>query len=352
MLYRTKNPHGGDVYEDNVILDFSSNTNPCGTPNGVLDAIRRVLPELYHYPDPYCRELRRAIAAAEGLPEEYILCGNGAAELIYAYCEAIKAKTAVEFAPTFSEYSLGLERTGCRVKRYPLCEENSFDPDGGFPDFLNSTGPEAVFLCNPNNPTGRLIPGDILEEVLDFCHRTGAGLFLDETFLALSDDGISMKGFLSDHPELFILKAFTKSYGMAGVRLGYCLCADGELLEKLSGCTQPWNVSLPAQAAGVAALKEERFLEEAKAMIPAERCYLQKELEALGFTVFDSKANYLLFRGSPGLDQALRKYGIAIRNCDNYPGLGPGYYRIAVRLHGENERLVAAVRNVCGKEPS
>jgi threonine-phosphate decarboxylase len=352
LLYRTKNPHGGDVYEENIILDFSSNTNPCGTPQGVLDAISRTLPELYHYPDPYCRELVRAIAAYEEIPEESILCGNGAAELIYAYCEAIRAESAVELAPTFSEYSLGLERTGCKVERYVLREENSFDPDSGFLEFLSSIRPDVVFLCNPNNPTGRLLPKEMMKQILDFCHKTKARLFLDETFLELSDDGVSMKGFLQDYPELFILKAFTKSYGMAGVRLGYCLCADAELLRRMSGCSQPWNVSLPAQAAGVAALQEQDFLKRSKEQIPAERHYLQKELETLGFSVCDSKANYLLFRGKPGLDAALKKYGIAIRNCDNYYGLCPGYYRIAVRLHGENQRLIAAIREVCGKEPS
>lgn len=350
MLYRTKNPHGGDIYEEKTVLDYSSNTNPFGTPQRVLDAMNSALTEVHHYPDPYCRELVHAIAAFENVPKEYILCGNGAAELIYSYCEAIGAKNAVEPAPTFSEYALGLERTGCRVDRYTLRQDNDFDLDDGFLDFLTERKPKAVFLCNPNNPTGRLISPCLLERILNLCRQQGIRLFLDECFLDLSDDGISMKGFLKDYPELFILKAFTKSYGMAGVRLGYCLCSDGELLEKMSKAAQPWNVSVLAQAAGAAALKEQQFLMKTKELIPVERRWLQAEMEALGFWVCDSKANYLLFRGKPGLHTALKKFGIAIRNCDNYPGLGSGWYRIAVRLHEQNEQLVAAVRQVCGKE--
>ena len=350
MLYRTRNPHGGDIYEEKIALDYSSNTNPFGTPQGVLDAMSRVLAEVHHYPDPYCRELVHTIAAFENVPQEYILCGNGAAELIYAYCEAAHAKRAVELAPTFSEYAIGLERVGCQVDRYVLRQENDFDLDSGFLTFLMERKPEVVFLCNPNNPTGRLIPSYMLERVLDFCHQNHARLFLDECFLDLSDDGISMKGFLKDHPELFILKAFTKSYGMAGVRLGYCLCSDEALLEKMSKAAQPWNVSTLAQAAGVAALQEKQFLSETKTLIPVERHWLKDELEALGFWVCSSKANFLLFQSNPGLHTALKKYGIVIRNCDNYYGLSSGWYRIAVRLHEQNEQLIAAVKQVCGKE--
>lgn len=350
MLYRTQNPHGGDIYEEKIALDYSSNTNPFGTPQGVMDAMNRVLTEVHHYPDPYCRELAHAIAAFENVPKEYILCGNGAAELIYAYCEASHPKCAVEMGPTFFEYAPGLERVGCQVERYTLRQENDFDLDDGFLKFLMERKPEAVFLCNPNNPTGRLIPSYVLERVLGFCHQHNIRLFLDECFLDLSDDGISMKGSLKDHPELFILKAFTKSYGMAGVRLGYCLCSDSDLLAEMSKTAQPWNVSLLAQAAGVAALQENQFLMKTKALIPVERCWLKDELEKLGCWVCPSKANYLLFHGKPGLHTALKKYGIAIRNCDNYHGLSSGWYRIAVRLHEQNEQLIAAVKLVCGKE--
>ena len=110
MLYQTKNPHGGDVSGEEVLLDFSANTNPYGTPQGILDAVCVALSKMHRYPDPYCRELVCKIADFENVPKEYVLCGNGAAELIYSYCAAVHPAVAVELAPTFSEYSLGLER--------------------------------------------------------------------------------------------------------------------------------------------------------------------------------------------------------------------------------------------------
>ena len=347
MLYQTENQHGGDVYGGGITLDFSANTNPLGTPPGVLEAVCRALPQLHRYPDPYCRRLVRAIAAHEQVPESYVLCGNGAAELIYAYCAAAKPRTAAETAPTFAEYAQGLSRVGCAVERYSLRDENSFDLDEGFLPFLEEKKPEAVFLCNPNNPTGRLIPLPLLEHILRCCAARGIRLFLDECFLDLTEGGVSAKRFLAEYPGLLILKAFTKSYGMAGIRLGYCLCADSALLRDMAAASPPWNVSSLAQSAGVAALEEGEFLRRTVELVRRERSYLAGELTALGFRVCPSQANYLLLRGAAGLREKLLQRGIAIRSCGNYHGLDEGWYRVAVRSHGENEALIAAIRQLC-----
>lgn len=345
MLYQTENPHGGDIYGGDITLDFSANTNPFGTPPGVVAAMAAALPEVHRYPDPYCRALVAAIAAHEKVPEGYILCGNGAAELIYGYCQALGPARGLELAPTFSEYALSLERAGGVMERYFLGGDFALEED--FLEVLE--GVQAVFLCNPNNPTGQTISRLLLEKILSRCAERGIRLFVDECFLDLSDDGVSLKDCLSRNPNLFILKAFTKSYGMAGVRLGYCMCADRELLGRMARAVQPWNVSTLAQAAGVAALGETEFLRRTRALILQERRYLAGALERLGFRVCPSRANYLLFRAFPGLDRALRRQGIAIRSCANYHGLEEGWYRVAVRQHEENGRLVAAMESVCAE---
>ncbi|MDO5546134.1 MAG: histidinol-phosphate transaminase [Eubacteriales bacterium] len=346
MLYGITNPHGGDIYGGGVTLDFSANTNPFGTPEGVIQAVQEALPEMYRYPDPYCRSLVDAIADFEGVDKKFILCGSGAAELIYAYCAAARPKTALELAPTFSEYALGLARVGCTVKHYYLTPDNGFRLDEHFLYHLEDTTPEAVFLCNPNNPTGALIEPQLLKKILDFCKESHIKLFIDECFLDLSDNGQSMKQYLRNYPNLFLLKAFTKSYGMAGIRLGYCLCSDGELLKAMAREVQPWNVSSLAQAAGIAALKETAFLQKTKDLIGVERPWLKGQLEAFGFYVCPSSVNYLLFQGPTDLYTKLKEKGIAIRNCDNYPGLTHGWYRIAVRRHEENEILMTAIETI------
>ena len=344
MLYNTKNPHGGDIYAGKVLLDFSANTNPFGTPQAVQEAIIEALPQLHRYPDPYCRKLVAAIAEHEAVPKNYILCGNGAADLIYAYGRAVHPKKAAMLAPTFSEYALGL--SDCEISYYFLQESKDFALDSGILDFLHLEKPEVLFLCDPNNPTGRLADPKLIEAILECCRDLKIRLFLDECFLDLTKDGVSRKNDLARYPELFLLKAFTKSYGMAGVRLGYGLSADTGLLEAMSRSQQPWNISSLAQAAGIAALKQQGFLQKTIETVEKERVFLSASLSGLGFRVIPSDTNYILFQARVGLADALREKGILIRNCDNYPGLCPGWYRIAVRLPEENQALIQAMQEV------
>ena len=346
MLYGRENCHGGDIYAGDVRLDFSASVSPLGTPKSVIDALTRVLPELYHYPDPCCRTLVQAIAKFERVPQERILCGAGASELIYTYCEAVRPKRAMVLAPTFSEYAIALQRTGCEIVRHTLAAEQNFDLQEDLLLRLSREGIDALFLCNPNNPTGRLIPGELLEKILLRCRERNIALFVDECFLSLSDGADDLTSFLPDVPQLFILKAFTKSYGMAGLRLGYGLCADKELLQKMSAAAPPWTVSTPSQAAGIAALGDVGFLERNRALIRAERPRLEGQLRALGLWVCPSQVNYILFRGAPGLHEKLMRRGMAIRNCANFEGLAPGWYRVAVRRREENEQLIAAIKSV------
>ena len=348
MLYQTVNPHGGDLYSRPIQLDFSANTNPFGTPESVRRAVTESADLLNQYPDPYCRELVAALADFEQVPQEYVLCGCGAAELIFSFCTAVKPKKALELAPTFSEYSSALEAVGCAVDRYPLSRENGFALTEEFVEFLQGSDCEALFLCNPNNPTGQIVEPPLLDKIAHVCQERGVGLFLDECFLDLSDYGrdLSLKSKLSEYPGLFILKAFTKSYGMAGLRLGYCLSADQALLAAMGRSVQPWNVSLPAQRAGVAALKEIEFLNRTRVEIHTQRKWLEEQFAALGFYVCPAQANYLLLYHELPLYERLLKKGILVRNCSNYHGLEQGWFRVAVRREEENRVLVDTVRSI------
>ena len=234
------------------------------------------------------------------------------------------------------------------MERHPLQAEEGFAATDALLEVLSETDWDAVFLCNPNNPTGQLLDPALLEEVLRLCRRRGIRLFVDECFLDLSDGWAnrSLKKYILEYNGIFILRAFTKTYGMAGLRLGYCLSGDGALLSAMSRLTQPWNVSLPAQAAGAAALGEEAFLAEARALIGRERPRLGGELEKLGFTVCPSQANYLLFWSPKGIFQPLLERGILIRDCSNYRGLGPGWYRAAVKLPEENLSFIQALGEI------
>lgn len=322
-------------------LDFSANVSPLGLPAGVAAAITNALPTADRYPDPLCRELRAALAGAEGVPADWILCGNGAADLIFRLALAVRPRRALLPAPTFAEYEAALQTVGCAVQRVFLREENEFAVTEEFTDAVTPET-DIVFLCQPNNPTGQVTPPARVERLVRRCAECGAVLVVDECFLDfLPDrDALTAKQLLRDAPQLIILKAFTKLYAMAGVRLGYALCGDATLLEKMRGAGQPWAVSSLAQAAGLAALQETAYAGAVRALIAEQRPRMAAGLRALGLRVMDGQANYLLFRATPDFGEKLRRRGAVVRSCANYPGLDAAWYRTAVRTAEENTRLL------------
>lgn len=344
--------HGGDwagyrARFGHDALDFSANVSPLGLPQGVADAIVAALPTADRYPDPLCRELRTALSRAEQLPEPWILCGNGAADLIYRLVWALKPHRALLPAPTFAEYAAALESVGCEVKRETLHEADDFAVTEVFVQAVNQSI-DLVFLCQPNNPTGQITPPELVQRLVRRCADCGAVLVVDECFLDFLQqrDALTAKPLLQTAPNLVILKAFTKLYAMAGVRLGYALCANTALLAKMQAAGQPWGVSSLAQAAGAAALRETAYADAVRALIADQRPRLTAGLRALGLQVIEGSANYLLFRAPETLGAALQQRGVCLRSCGNYPGLSAGWYRTAVRTAPENEQLLQTMREV------
>ena len=344
MLINKKSPHGGDIYTNAVRLDFSANINPAGMPDAVKQALHHAVENCGNYPDPYCTELRRKIAEYERLPESCILCGNGAAEMIYAYAFALpKGKPALIVSPTFCEYEQALTAEGIAAEHLVLKEADGFRLAEDFlhTDFTKYT---AVFLCSPNNPTGITVDPMILHAIA----KTGVRLFCDFCFLDLTEtpEKYEIPALLETYPNLTILRAFTKSYAMAGVRLGYAMSRDAEFLAAMSAKTQCWNVSALARAAGIAALGCTDWLTESVKHISAERRHLTEELTHLGIRVYPGEANYLLLYSDDDLCRKLMTRGIMVRDCSNYIGLSAGFVRIAVRTREENDALLTALKEV------
>ena len=346
--------HGGDIYGPNPpVLDFSISLNPVGPPRKVLEAAREAVLDWNRYPDPRCRGLRRAAALRHGVPEENILFGGGASDLIDRFLRAGQPGHALVLAPTFSEYRRVLEAQGCQIQEHALLQEKGFAATLRLLDAIRP-GVELVFLCDPNNPTGRRMEPDLLGEVLDRCRAAGAFLAVDQCFLELSEgDPDALVGEL-DRGGLILFRALTKSYALAGLRLGYCLCGDRSLLEVMERLAPPWPVSVPAQAAGETALTE--FPDWPRRSLPLlarERERLTWELGRLGLWVCRSSANFLLFQGPPGLgERLLDGQGILLRDCGSFRGLPDrGWYRIGLRQEEDNTRLIQALGEVLGTPP-
>lgn len=323
--------HGGDIYRNKVKIDFSVNTNPLGISENVKQAVINSYNSFGIYPDSEYELLRNSIAKKEKVLPSNVVCSNGAAEMIYAVVRAVMPKKAILPAPTFSEYERALKSVGCEVSYYKLKEDNGFKIDE---EFVNaSRGMDMTFICNPNNPTGVVTDRKIIEDIKCMC-------VVDECFADLSQT-YSMKGTMP------VIKAFTKTYAMAGLRLGYMIC-DEDFAKKVREQMPMWNVSSPAQAAGIAALKEDKYINDSIKLIQKERKYLTDAMFGMGYKVFPSEANFILFKGKKGLYEKLLQSGILIRKCENFIGLNENFYRIAVKTHEENIELIRKLGEISG----
>ena len=347
--------HGGDIYSDpslkqnKEMLDYSANINPLGVPAGVARALKNAVADCVNYPDPFCRELRAGLSRYFSLPEEMIYCGNGAADVLFRIMIALRPKRTLVLAPTFADYEKAAVSAGSKIDYFTLHEKNEFAVT---PDILKAITKrtEMVVLCNPNNPTGKLMDKELLLTVLRHCEGLHIPLLVDECFLDFvkDKDKYSLLDQLAGHPGLIILKAFTKIFAIPGVRLGFCLTSDALLIDKLYACGQDWNVSVLAQAAGVAALEETDYLAETRELIAVEKAYLITQLRLIKLQVFEGATNSLLIKTThnyPWLEK-LKKHRILIRDCSNYHGLSEGYYRIAVKTRRDNRKLIKIMKEL------
>ncbi len=344
--------HGGNIFSvarqmgvsPAATADFSASINPLGISPSIKQAIIDALDSLVHYPDNNQAELKELLAEINGLTPQHFAVGNGSTETIYSLPAMIKGKRAVIVSPAFSEYAYALEQHGWDIQRFLVSPETDFAINLEELRKTLSNGCDALYLCNPGNPSGILYPRETIELIYDICRETGTFLVLDEAFMDFcEEDSAKDKIVSSDHG--IVLRSMTKFYGIPGLRLGYAMAAPS-VIERLSAMGGPWSVNTLAQAAGVAALKDTDFSKKTIAYVEQERTFLKEQLSLFPrLKVYPSRANFLLIEIDGGMTSAelkerlLQKW-ILIRDCANFIGLSNRFFRIAVRTRAENSRLI------------
>ncbi|MBQ6622851.1 MAG: aminotransferase class I/II-fold pyridoxal phosphate-dependent enzyme [Mogibacterium sp.] len=340
--------HGGDIYRNDVRLDFSVNLNPMPAPASLAEAIRRGAEAAGCYPDPLQSALRREVAALDGVAPGQVLCGNGASELLMAAVHALRPKEVLLTAPCYAGYRIALQAADPVLSEYPLDESKAFSLDEGILDEITGQT-DLLILTDPNNPDGKRIDPELLRRIVRRCEELDVRLLLDECFLPLSEG----PGYQRLFPGVLHLRAFTKTFAVPGVRIGYLVCSEEDCLVQIRRHLPEWNVSVIADAAGREAsriLRETDYLKRSAAMIREERAWLAAELTRLGAKVYPGEANYLLLRGGKSWYGKLLARGILLRDCSDYHGLGAGFYRVAVRAHEENRELISALKKIQEEE--
>lgn len=347
-----ENIHGGDIYNNKVNMDFSVNINPFGIPESVKDAMHEAIEQCDRYPDIKSDGLRKAIAGSLSITPENIITGNGASELFMAIVHAIKPKKAIVPEPSFYGYEYALRAVCCQIDYFNTdLETKDSDIDKTTINIDNISGINKmmqddismIFLASPNNPTGQITDKATLTAIIEQCKKRNIFVVLDECFIDFCKKPQSLIGLTKQYENLIVVRAFTKIFAIPGVRLGYLVCGNDMLRNKIQRQLPEWNVSVIAQRAGIACLKDTDYVRKTASYVRRQREYLTAGLLQYGFKVYNSDANFILFYSSIPLYELLLKKQILIRDCSNYRGLKKGYYRIAVRTENENNKLLKAI---------
>jgi threonine-phosphate decarboxylase len=347
--------HGGaySVNPSLVRVDFSSNINPLGISKKVLNTLRKNLPKLSSiYPDSEHTLLKKKIVdyLDSNLSLESINIGNGATELIYNFVRTYVRNRVVIPSPTFCEYELASRKMGAKIN-HVLLKNWKLDIEGILKKSKNS---DAIFFCNPNNPTG-LFSYDLIEGLIEKTDHS-TKILIDESFIEFVDENKQPKSFIekiNEFQNIVVLRSMTKSFGLAGLRLGYCV-SHPSTARKISNYKITWNVNGLAQLAGVTALEDPSHVRRARKIIKSERQFMHTQInnKLRSFSANESDVNYYLIRLSDDgnstqiRDTLLQKNGILVRDCSDFKGINDKYIRVAVKTHDENIELLNSLESI------
>jgi threonine-phosphate decarboxylase len=350
METHTQVPHGGMYSIENPdpkIIDFSSNVNPLGYPPSLKKSLKNWMAKIPVYPDHTSAKLKKRLAKYVNVSQDNLVVGNGATEIIYNFCRATIGKNTSVLIPipTFGEYEAAARLCGSKPQFF-----KTMDLEEDLAKFVKKIPKNGIiFVCNPNNPTGTLLSEDFILKIVKAAKTKNTLVFVDECFMELTQKSQSIIGKIQNFENIFVLRSLTKSFGLAGLRVGYGV-GNKRLVSVLNKIKIPWNISGLAEEAACTALLNKGFLKKTRKLLKAESDFLRKSISKLdGFSCSDASANFILIRtktDSKLLQKKLLQKKILIRDCSTFRGLDNNHIRIAVRTRKENLKLLRALENL------
>ncbi|SHE84392.1 L-threonine O-3-phosphate decarboxylase [Caldanaerobius fijiensis DSM 17918] len=353
--------HGGNIYKAaeqyginiDAIIDYSDNVNPLGVPYSAKQEIIKNIDALSHYPDPEYRELRMAISEYTGVDYKNIIVGNGATELISLFIKVLKPRKALVVMPAYSEYERELVINGAMVDHYVLKREVNYK--GDINELCSMVqGKDIIVVCNPDNPTGTAFTVQEINKLAKVAMEYGAFLMVDETYVEFTDDIslFSSSSIINKYSNLFIIRGFSKYFGIPGLRIGYGLTSNLNLIENINDKKDPWSVNLLADMAARAVLRDEDYIRRSRDFMYTERRFMAAELKKIGnLKVYDSVCNFFLCEILSNIsareitENAIKK-GMLIRDASTFKYLNNRQFRVCIKLRNENQMLLNFLKSV------
>jgi len=349
--------HGGDVWGRLEVKDFSSNVNPLGPPERLGDYIAEAARDMENYPDDSCAELKEAISARYDVPSSSIIVGAGSAELIRLFPEVFvrPGDRVVMPRPTFSEYGFACRLMGADIVDLPLPESDRFRLDAGSMIEEMAPGTRSVYVCNPNNPTARMLARKEVMEVVSEAARRDIMVFLDETLLELSerDRDVSCVQEVEGHDNLFIIRSFTKSFAMPGIRAGYGFGSPG-LIRFMDAARLSWNLGTLEQRVATRLMSEEQgHVRRAVNMLVDEKERMRGEIARITSSKVELTDSYFFFHHLDGLDlssgqfrEAMLRHNVLVRDCSSFGPPCHSYSRFCVKTREKDDEFLDALQLV------
>lgn len=340
------NKHGGYYGAKQDVIDFSVNINPLGVSKKLEQTIVDGIKQIHKYPEIDGKSTIEYIANHYGLNNDELVLGNGAIDLIYLFARALKPKKVLVIQPTFNEYKRAFKLAGSKIYDYILNTDNFEIDVKELINYMHELKPDVVVICNPNNPTG--IYHDIckMNEILEAVKEINSILFVDESFIEFSNKESLIK-YVSSYP-LFILRSMTKFFAVPGLRLGFGV-SNKNIIAKMNEYKEPWSVNYLSLISVPVLLENQGYINKTLDWYKAEKEYVYdnlKELEAI--KVYKSSTNFHLCKVKESTAEVLKdkllKKGIYIRTCEDFAGLDNTFFRLALKKHENNEKLICALK--------
>lgn len=366
MLKHKDHFHGSDLekieeiyhIKKEDITSFSANVNPLGISPLLRDTLAKHVDAITSYPDREYTQLRKSICAYTGANFENIIVGNGSTELISLFIQTTHPKKALILGPTYSEYEREISLEGGHTLYYPLKEENNFQMD--VEDFCSQLNDslDLLVLCNPNNPTSTTVARKDMRKILDCALQYGISVMVDETYEEFTPEGskISSIPLTNNYNNLIVLRGISKFFAAPGLRLGYAVTGNPDLLKYINTKKNPWTINSLAEIAGCIMFSDRDYINKTKALITGERQRMYDTLSSWKTVkVYPSCTNFLLVRilredvtSDMVFDHCIRK-GLMIRDCSTFPFLDSSYIRFCVMSPEKNDELLEAFREILGE---
>ncbi|MDR2698322.1 MAG: histidinol-phosphate aminotransferase family protein [Candidatus Methanoplasma sp.] len=351
-----KTVHGGQAWKTEGIEDYSHNLNPFGPPECLPEIIATAMDDIGHYPDDNCTELKASLSKVFSLREDNITIGAGSSEIIRNFPNAFleRGEKAVICRPSFAEYAQQCRVTGVDVSYSDLLEEEDFRIDSERISAAIKSGAKALYICNPNNPTGRIEPKRKILSIVKECRDEGVLVFLDETLLELvpDHDEISCMKHVNEYDNLVVAGSLTKSFAIPGIRIGYG-AASASLIEEMNKIRMTWNVGqIEQNVARILMTEHMGYVREAASVMAKESKTMNSRLNGIGFPAGKVSDSFFYFCSVKGLgmkgsdfQKLMLKEKIMVRDCASFGAEFEHFVRFSVKDGERNGMFVKAVEN-------